>query len=147
MGNNSRNSFFQSDRHQLHSEKEKLEKNIENISAKFQKMWPNITEVVLNAPKYFSRCSLTECCDHVDTSYAEIITTNKELCNIIVFIHNALLDPTTHYKVEIEKTLANDSSLSDSLQQLIDDAQEIFWQVQFWASLLMKKNKPLYQLW
>lgn len=78
---------------QLRSEKKHLERQVENTSAKFQKMWPTITEVVPNAPGDFFMCQLIECCEHVK-AYTELTATNRELCNIFVSFHKVILDPT-----------------------------------------------------
>lgn len=70
-----------------------------------------MVDLVIEAPDDFSAVILADCCDHIQTSWAELVATKKELKKSLDMARAAFPDPTTSYIMEIEHKLNTSAAL------------------------------------
>lgn len=110
---------------QLHQEKYQLQGKLEQITKKFQVLWPAIFDVVPNAPEDFLTYTLVECYEHIHAACHDLISANHELKKTLVATRGAFHDPTMGYATEIEQKMADTSPFKESIFNVVEDAHTL----------------------
>ena len=90
--------------------------------------------------------TLVECCDHIQDACTRLISTNKELKNILDVVKKALPDPSTAYIDEIEQNLTTATALKYSIYDALNEGYILMDQVHDCFDSLATKNQPIYPL-
>lgn len=138
-------STFTSKCDQLHQDKKQLQWQLEQITTKFPVLWPSISDVVKNALEDFSSCALVECCNHIQATYHNLISSNQDLKKILHVTRSPLSYLTTTYANEIEQKMIV-SAIKYSIFNGVNEAYTLLQQVHDQSSCLVKKNQLVYPL-
>lgn len=119
---------------------------MDQVTNKFRSLWLIISDVVIEAPKDITSCTLVNFCDHIQIVCSSLGATNADKKKKLDTVISVLPDLTEIYVKTIDKKIIIAVVAIESLVEALVDGFALMDKMHDWSGSLAIMNQLVYPL-
>lgn len=117
-----------------------LQAQVNQLTYRFQSIWPTVTEANTKASMDKSTCTLIDYCDHIQMECMRLATTNVEMKQKLETLKSTLPDPVEIYTGSVENKVRELEMKKQALAEALTNGYTLMGKVHDWLGSLALKN-------